>query len=37
MWNYQRDDLADAGFRCITYDRRGPELAHLSAHDGQSR
>jgi non-heme chloroperoxidase len=23
MWNYQRDDLADAGFRCITYDRRG--------------
>jgi non-heme chloroperoxidase len=23
MWNYQRDDLAAAGFRCITYDRRG--------------
>jgi non-heme chloroperoxidase len=23
MWNYQRDDLATAGFRCITYDRRG--------------
>jgi non-heme chloroperoxidase len=23
MWSYQRDDLADAGFRCITYDRRG--------------
>jgi non-heme chloroperoxidase len=23
MWAYQRDDLAAAGFRCITYDRRG--------------
>jgi pimeloyl-ACP methyl ester carboxylesterase len=23
MWNYQRSDIAEAGFRCITYDRRG--------------
>lgn len=23
MWNYQLTDLMDAGYRCITYDRRG--------------
>jgi non-heme chloroperoxidase len=33
MWNYQRDDLAAAGFRCITYDRRGHGRSDRPASD----
>ena len=32
MWNYQMTAFADAGFRCIAYDRRGHGRSEVPAH-----